>query len=232
MSSETETETYTETGTSPVYEWSSRKMVLTLVTATALVTANVGIMYGLIDTVLSNIVLELYQMGAIVGVIVVGAGLSIGHHYGIKGLTQKNTAYALVGLVISQLTYGAFGAAIFSLYTPTALVEGIISAGAITVLITIGAGVYVYATEGDKEQWASYSGTLFGIGLVGALIGTFFEPILVGAFFLFLLGFICNLVFEVWKISGSQRTPLANGFGLYISVVGVFIHVIQLVVDY
>ncbi len=183
------------------------------------------------DTIFADAVLWLYSVGVIIGVIVIGAGLTIGRWLGIKGMTEEVYSLALVGSLISVFTYAVFGGAVVTPYNPDLYIPAIVITGGITTLITIIAALYVFKTDRNLRFLARYSGITFIAGIVAVLFGTFFQPILILGFALFLLGFLLDLVYEIWMITDGGRTPIANGFGLYIAFAGVFVHILQLVIQ-
>lgn len=217
-----------QTPSTPSYTAASGEMATAIGTGAVLQLLTVLLMVLLADTAVAEAVLGLFQT-PILGVIVLGAGLSVGRYVGMRGFGDGNLAVAAVGAGVSVLTYGVFGGAILTPYAPAAYVPAIAVAGAITVAIAAVAGAYVYSTDADLSHWAKYSTGLFLVGLLGAGVGTFVQPVLLVAFLCFLLGFLADLVYEIYRTSNRERTPLANGFGLYIAFAGVFVHVLQLV---
>lgn len=217
-----------QTPSAPSYTAASGEMATAIGTGAVLQVLTVLLMVLLADTAVAEAVLGLFQT-PILGVIVLGAGLTVGRYVGMRGFRDGNLAVAAVGAGVSVLTYGVFGGAILTPYAPAAYVPALAVAGVITVAIAAVAGAYVYSTDADLSHWAKYSTGLFLVGLLGAGVGTFVQPVLLVAFLCFLLGFLADLVYEIYRTSNRERTPLANGFGLFIAFAGVFVHVLQLV---
>lgn len=219
------------TRSTPSYAAASGEMATALGTAAVLQLCTVAAMLLLADTVVADLVSGLFGT-PIVGVIVIGAGLTAGRYLGMRGLRNESVGLAALGALLSVATYGVFGAAILTPYSPGVYVPALGIAGAITILIAAVAGAVVLATDRSFESWGRYSGYFFLAGLGAALVGTFVTPVLLLAFPLFLLGFLIDLVYEIWALSSGRRSPLVNGFGLYIAFAGVFVHVLQIVLQF
>lgn len=213
----------------PSYATVSGEMGTAIGTAAVLQVLTVLAMVLFADTVVASALQRLFQT-PILGVVVLGVGLTAGRYLGMKGLGENSLGLAAVGASISVLTYGAFGGAILTPYAPASYVPALAVAGVVTVAIAAVAGAYVYSTDADLSHWAKYSTGLFLVGLVAAGVGTLFEPVLLLAFVCFLLGFLADLVYEIYRTGNRDRSPLANGFGLYVAFAGVFVHVLQLVI--
>ncbi len=91
------------------------------------------------------------------------------------------------------------------------------------------AAAYVYSTDKNLEHWAKYSLACFIGGFAILVVVIFVPELVVVAFGLFLLGFLCGLVYEIWMTSNRNRSAAANGLALYIAFAGVFVHILQLV---
>lgn len=221
---------------SPQYGVLSRDMSVSLGTAAGLFAITVAAMLVFADTIVGTGVLALYELSPIVGVIIVGAGLTIGRHLGMSGFLGDNTAQGFVGSVITILTYGAFGGAILTPYQPDLYVPAIVVASAITVAISLVAGAWVLNSNRSFEGWDKKAGGVFIVGVVAVLLGSFI-PGTIGAlalllgFVLFIVGFTIDLVYEIWAMTSGRRNAMANGFGVYIAFTGIFVHILQIVLE-
>jgi hypothetical protein len=73
-----------------------------------------------------------------------------------------------------------------------------------------------------------HAGGLFIGGLAVGAIGYFLAPPLVLlAGILFFLGFVVDLTYEIWAVKEARYGTLRSAIGVYIAVMGVFIHVLQ-----
>ena len=215
---------------SPFYEIISREMGVTAGVSALLMSVTIILMLLVSQTPLATLGLGLYNIFPLLGVFVFGILISVGRHFGMKGLVGEDMTVALFGIALSIFGYGWFGGSILSQYDAGIYVPAILITGGITMAITIGAAVLVFGT-GYGFMWAGKaSGISFLLGLGVILVGSFvLEVLLVIGFFLFLLGFLFDLVFEIYLTSENKRTPVANGLGVYIAFAGVFVHILQLV---
>lgn len=220
------------TDTSPDYGTASGALLTALGTAAVLMALTVAAMVLAADSRAAGLLARLYST-PIVGVLVVGAGLTAGRYLGMRGLGSGNLPMAAVGATLSVVTYGLFGGLVLTAYPQAAYAPAIAIAGGITLLITLVAATVVYTTDRSFESWGRYSAGLFLVGLGAVFLGSFLggagQLLLLVGFLAFLLGFIADLVYEIWHTSSGNRTPLANGFGIYVAFAGVFVHVLQLV---
>lgn len=219
------------TKNSPNYGFFDRRTMTSMVIAGAMMLLTIAGMLATANTAPAELVLILYSTFDLLGVIVIGIFLFAGRYLGLKGIGKDNFPMALAGSVILIGTYSVFGGAILTMYSGQTYALALGITGLITVAITIIAGAYVYSRDQSFEQWAHYSGVCFIGGIVAVLLGSFFAPILILGFLLFLLGFLCDLVYEIWMTSNNNRDPKANGIALYIAFAGVFVHVLQLVLE-
>lgn len=220
------------TDSAPDYPFFGRDIWTSIFVATTLMIVTIIGILIFADTIFAHAVLWLYSAWAFLGVVVIGAGITIGRWIGIKGMSGERYRLAVVGSLISVFTYSVFGGAVITPYNPDLYIPAIVITGGITILITIIAAIYVFRTDRNLQFIARYSGASFMVGLVAILFGTFVQPLLILGFALFLLGFLLDLVYEIWMITDGNRTPIANGFGLYIAFAGVFVHILQLVLRY
>jgi len=163
------------------------------------------------------------------GLIVFGVGLTAARYYGMKAVANGNLIVATAASILAILTYGSFGSMILSMYASEIWLEAIVITGGITVGITAIASTYVNISDRDLSHFAGISGGLMIVGIIVYLLYTMISwtPLALLGFGAILLGFICDLVYEIWATSNSQRSPIANGFGIYIAFTGVFVHILQ-----
>lgn len=214
----------------PLYGLISKDMGITAGVSALLMSATVLLMLLISQTPLAALGLELYDIFPLLGVVVFTVLISAGRHFGMKGLIGDDRTVALLGIALSIFGYGWFGGAILSPYETGIYVPAILITGGITMAITLVAAVLVFGTNYDFMWAGKASGVSFLLGLVVILVGSFvLEVLLVLGFFLFLLGFLFDLVFEIYLTAENERTPVSNGLGVYIAFAGVFVHILQLV---
>lgn len=221
---------------SPQYGISFETLKAALV-ATVLLIGNIALMYMFAFTALADLMIWLYTdafFAPFSGLVVFGILLAVGRWIAISGLTNNSYGLAVIGVLISEFTYGVFGAGVLS-YAPSdiyLLVLGVTAV--ITGVITLAVCFYVYSTSKDLSGWREISGGLFLIGIILYLVYTFISNPVLGtiAVVVILLGFVADLIFEVWMTSQRNRSPMINGFAVYIAAAGVFVHVLQFVIQY
>lgn len=223
------------TDTSPAYRTVSGELATALGTAAVLMALTIAAMVLLANSRAAGLLGSLFRT-PILGVVVVGAGLTAGRYLGMRGLGNGNLAVAGVGAALSVGTYGLLGGAILSGYARAVSQTAVTIALAITTLIALVAAAVVYTTDRSFESWGRYSAGFFLVGLGAVFLGSFLggvgDLLLLVGFGAFMLGFVVDLVYEIWHTSSRNRTPLANGFGIYVAFAGVFVHVLQLVMRY
>lgn len=213
---------------SPVYTLAGGELRITLLTGALLMATTVAGMLLVADTGLAELGLILFTF-EIVGALAFGALLTVGRYLGLRGIGTGSYLTAVAGVAVSVFAYSWFGGIVLTPFPRSLYLRAVAVTGAVTVAITVVAGAYVYSTDENLEHWAKYSGILFLAGIGAVAVGTFFEPVLVVGFVLILLGFLCDLVYEIWMTSNRNRSPVANGLALYIAFAGVFVHVLQIV---
>ena len=216
------------TDDSPAYGVFQRETITALLVGSILMFLTLAGMLFVADTALAEWGQLLYTY-PIVGVIVFGALLTAGRYAGLRGIGSNNYPLALAGATLSVFAYAWFGGLVLTPYDPSLYVPALAIAGAITIGITLVAGAYVYATDSDLSHWARYSAGLFLIGFLVLVPALVIQELLLITFLCFLLGFLCDLVYEIWMTSNRNRSAVANGLALFIAFAGVFVHVLQLV---
>lgn len=199
-----------------------------------LVLANIALVWILLFTPLATVNSYLFEY-LIIGMIFYGAMLTIGNYLGRQGIKHQNMGKALGGIALLQLAYGMFGAGVLSILGTTepsliATVLGI-TAG-ITLAITFAAAGLVYGTGKNFRSWSKYSMYSFLAALGAGFIGSFSGIFGLITFVLVMLGFLLNLVYEIWEMKSQNRDPYLNGLGIYIAFMGVFVHILRMIAEY
>lgn len=213
---------------SPVYGPFHKSTVTALLVGAILMLTTIAGMLLVADSELAEWGQLLYSV-PILGILVFGALLTAGRYLGLSGIGKDNFGLAFVGAALSIFAYAWFGGLVLTPYEPSLYVPALAITGVITTAITLVAGAYVHSTDKNLEHWARYSAGLFLVGIVVAIPGTIFLPLLLITFVCFLLGFFCDLIYEIWMTSNRNRSPVANGLAMYIAFAGVFVHILQLI---
>lgn len=195
-----------------------------------LVLLNVIIMAVVAVTPLSQLTNILFSV-AIIGMVVFGAGLMLGRWLAKKGIKEDNTALAVAGTGILEVTYGIFGGGILALVSTSLFPIALGLTAVITTAIAVGAALLVYGTGKNFRSWGTYSNYLFMGAFGTGLIGSFFPPLLLLTFILVLVGFIIYLVYEIWRMKQRPGRVIMNGIGIYIAYMGVFVEILQIVIS-
>ena len=173
----------------------------------------------------------LFELPAILVMIIFGAGLMGGRWLAKKGMKQDNTGLAVAGTGLLQVTYGVFGGAILSVIPASMFPLALGITAVITTAIAVGAAVLVYGTGRNFRTWGKYSNYLFMGAFGTGLIGSFFPPLLLLTFVMVLVGFIVYLVYEIWRMKQRPGRVIMNGIGIYIAYMGVFVEILQIVIS-
>lgn len=198
--------------------------------STALIAVNVALMGALALTPLAGIVLGLFNT-LIIGVLVFGAILTGGTYLAEKGVREEDMGLAAVGVALLQLGYGSFGGAILSLVPADLFIPALATTAVVTAVIAAAAAGLVYGTGKDFSGYRRYATYMFLGVLLTAFIGTFTPAIALIAFILALGGFLVLLVYEIWATKKSPDRVLLNGIGIYNAFMGVFVHILRIVVE-
>lgn len=220
------------TYSAPDYPLFSRATLVSVGVATALTAGTLALMWLARGTVLAEATIWLYvgaPLAPFPGLIVFGVALSAGRYFGLQWAVDERYALALVASTMVAVAYAAFGAGVLSLFAPSIHAASIAIAAGVTTTVTVGAAVVVHTTDYSFAEWDTYSGVLMLAGFVAHAPYQVFPPALYLAFGLILLGWIVDLVFEIYVVSDAGRSPVANGIGVYVAFMGVFVHVLQLV---
>ena len=199
--------------------------------ATALMVLNVLLIYAVVTTPLAAVNRYLFS-APIVGVIAYGVALVAGEWIAERGIETDNTGLAFVGTAILQFAFGTFGAGVLSLLSRELHVPAIGITAAVTAGLTLAIATYVYARSKSFERWSTYANVAFLGGIVAIAVGTFIlSALLLVGFALVLAGFLLRLGWEIWRVSERPGTPVSlQAIDVYIAVMGVFVHVLQIVV--
>lgn len=220
-----------KTEESPNYGPTDSRFYIAIAVATALMVATIALMFLTANTVIAETILWLYNVFWFLGVLVMSGLLSAGWYVGLKGIDEDRMGLASLGVGLTIFAYGGFGGAILSMYESSLWLGAILVTGAITVGITILLSAYVFSGERDMSNWMGYSGGLFLVAIVLSLVASFVPPLMIVVLVIVLVAFILELGFEIWYCSRGGRTPLANGFAIYFAFAGVFVHILQIVLE-
>ena len=199
--------------------------------ATGLIILNIAVMWIFAFTPLAMINDILFDTFFLLGVIVYGLLLSGGLYMAKKGIRSENAGLAVAGTSVVQIAYGIFGAGILGFIAPGIQALAIAITGVISVAIAVLAGLLVYGTGHDFSSWGRYSNYIF-LGVFGvSFIGSFSPALIIVAFTLALIGFIVYLIHEIYNVKTRPGKPFLNGIGVYTAFMGVFVEILQLVVQ-
>jgi FtsH-binding integral membrane protein len=199
--------------------------------ASGLVLLNVAVMWIFAFTPLNTINDLLFGSFFLLGVIVYGAMLTGGVWIAKKGIRSENTGMAVGGATLVQVAYGLFGAGALGLLPVDLQAVALLITGVVTTGIAVLSGLLVFGTDHDFSQWGRYANYIF-LGVLGiSLIGSFSPPVTILAFGLALLGFIVYLIHQIYMTKTRPGKPFLNGIGLYTAYMGVFVEILQLVVE-
>lgn len=224
------------TDRAPAYPLVSTRTGVSMGVATALIIGTLALMWLFRGTVLADFTIWLYRGAPAApypGLAVFGIVLTGGRYVGLAAAVDERHADALGASAVVAVAYAAFGAGILSLYAPSLHGSALLITAGITAGITLLAAVVVYTTDHSFANWDKYSGMLMlgGVGVLFLSSLTGLALFLLVAFGLILLGWIVDLVFEIYMVSSDGRSALANGIGVYIAFMGVFVHILQLVLE-
>jgi len=221
-----------KTETSPSYEIGGSAFVTAILTAFVLIVGNIAAMWYLGQTQAADFMVWVYTeapFAPFTGLVVFGASLTAGRYFGLKSLSNDNLLFAGAMVLLVEVTYAVFGAGVLSMYSsdlwgPALALSFVVVAG-----YTVAVTAMVYSTDKSFESWGGYAGGAFLLGIVLVLFQTMLGWTVLGqlAIAAFLIGFMLDLVFEVWQTSSRGRRPLANGMAVYVAFMGVFVHVLQ-----
>lgn len=199
--------------------------------ASGLVLLNVAVMWIFAFTPLSAVNNLLFGSIFFLGVIVYGAMLTGGVYIAKKGVRSENTGMAIGGTTLVQIAYGLFGAGALSLLPVNLQATALLITGAATTGIAVLSGLLVFGTAHDFSSWGKYANYIF-LGVLGiSFIGSFSAPITIIAFGLALIGFIVYLIHQIYVTKTRPGKPFLNGIGLYTAYMGVFVEILQIVVE-
>jgi len=196
----------------------------------ALVAVNIALIWLFAQTFIPALVAALFQY-LIVGVIVFGAILTGGTWLSAKGIREDNTKLAWFGVTLLMACYGAFGSLALSFVESAGqgFVLGVTAA--VTVVIASLCAGYVYGTKKNFSKFRNYATYCFLGVLLFAFVGTFVGALAIIGFALATTGFLLYLIYEIWAIRTSPQKVMLNGIGIYSAFMGVFVHVLRIVVE-
>lgn len=194
-----------------------------------MVLANIALMSILSFTPVAEFLFFLNDINGLLVILVYGALLTIGNSLAETGIKEMDTGLAWIGVGMLQFAYGTFGAGLLQNISLQGQLVVLGITAFITTLMAIIAGVIVYRSDKSFAKWQRYSMFSF-IGVIASgVVGAFFTPFFVVSFALALFAFVALLVYEIWEMKAHHNNPLLNAIGLYVAYMGVFIHVLQLV---
>lgn len=214
----------------PTYDLRDNDLKVSLLVGASLMIATIALMLVIADTALGAALSVVFSI-PFVGVILFGVLLTAGRYIGLKGFKENNQSLMAVGSALLVGLYGWFGGGILHPYDPALYQLALGITGFITIGISLVAATYVYTTDKNLQHWSKYANYAF-FGVLGmSFVGSIFPPAILLAFALALFGFIATLVHEMWMTANHKRSAKANGFALYIAFAGVFVHILQIVIQ-
>lgn len=199
--------------------------------ATGLILLNIAVMWIFAFTPLSTVNNLLFEKFFLLGVIVYGALLTGGVYLAKKGVRNEKTVLAAAGTFLIQIGYGVFGAGIIG-FLPVDLQAAALGLTAVaTSAIAVVSGLIVFGTDHDFSSWGRYANYIFIGVILMSLLGSFSGSFILLAFTLALTGFIVYLIHEIYMTKTRPRKPFLNGIGLYTAFMGVFVQILQLIVE-
>ena len=199
--------------------------------ATGLIILNIAVMWIFAFTPLSAVNDLLFGAFLLLGVIVYGAMLTGGVWLAKKGVRSGSKPQAVAGTGLIQVAYGMFGAGIIGMLSASVQAAALGITGVITTVIAVLSGLLVFGTSYDFSNWGRYANYIFLGVLAVSFIGSFSEIFGLIAFTLALIGFIVYLIHQIYMTKTRPSTPFLNGIGLYTAYMGVFVEILQLVVE-
>ena len=195
---------------------------------TGLVALNIVLMFALSYTPIASIGAALFSnffVGIVAFVATVGGGFWIAN----KGLESDNMGITSAGVTLIQFGYGMFGAAILASAGTELRVTALGITTVVTAAITAAVVLVVFRTDRSFAGWNRYGfGCFIGGFVVGAIAFFVAPPLLLFAGLLFFLGFVAHLTYEIWAVRENRfASDLRSGIGIYVAVMGVFVHVLQ-----
>ncbi|MFQ3275638.1 MAG: FtsH-binding integral membrane protein [Candidatus Nanohaloarchaea archaeon] len=207
-----------------------RSELKTVGLSTALVVLNVLFMAGLALTPARQFTNLAFSI-PIVGVVVFGALITGGVYLAKSGIRNDSDSKAYGGTAILQFAYAVFGAGIIGFLPQSAYPVVLGATAAVTGVIALLSGLLVYGTDHNFRNWGRYSTYMFLGVFLFAFIGSLSPMVLGIAFLLALGGFITYLVYEIWEMKQEPRKIYLNAIGIYVAFMGVFVQILQIIVE-
>lgn len=194
--------------------------------------ANIILMWLLTYTPIPSLTLLLFKY-LIVGVLAFTGVLWLGNWLATRGIASGQNGLAIAGVSILQIAYGAFGSSVLIVFAKNTWIAGLVITAGITAAITAIVALFVFMSNKNFSQWGKYASYVFMAAIVSALIGTFVTTFFYAfTFFLVVTGFFIYLVYEIWSLKAHPKNILLNAFGLYVAVMGIFLHILQIVMSF
>lgn len=198
--------------------------------ATGLMALNVLVMYVMAATPIAQLNRLLFSI-PIVGALVYGALITGGQMVAERGFKNDSMGLAMVGVLVLELAFGAFGGGVLSLLAADVQLTALAITGAVVVAMTAAIGTYIYLRSGTQfDHYGTWSMYAFLGGLGAILVATFVPLVGIVGFALIFIGFLFRLGYEMWQVREGRGRPAMQSVGLYVAVAGVFVHVLQIVV--
>ena len=198
--------------------------------ASALISANLVLMYLVASTPLSALNSVLFQV-PILGLLVYGAALTGGSILAERGLERDSMGIAVAGIVLLQGAYALFGGGILAAIAAGSRIAALGVTLVVTLGMTLAIGGYVYLRDREFDHWGRWSLGAFIVGALLVAVGSLFPIVLLGGFVFIFLGFTLRLGYEIWHVRSSYAPDrsLIHALGIYVAFTGVFVHVLQIV---
>lgn len=225
-----------KTRTSPNYSIGSTDFMVSIGAALLLIVANIIGMLYIADTQLADVMVWLYTdapFAPFIGLLIFGIALTAGRYFGLKSIANDNLIFAGLMVLVVEVTYAIFGGGVLSLYSASIWLEAVyITFGLVALYTFIVTGV-VYSTDHSFEKWGTDAAVFMIIGVLAVFLFTLvnWAVLMWIGFIVITIGFMIDLVYEIWHTSAKNRSALANGFAVYIAFMGVFVHILQLVLE-
>lgn len=223
------------TRSSPDYSPFDRDAQVSIGLAAGLMVLTVGLMWILQPTPVTDLVLSLSAGPSIYGKmlppVLFSALLVVGRKVGIEAAVEEDYGRAAMAAGLLAGTYGVFGAVVLSLFAERLHAVAIALTSLGMIVVTILAAVVVFTSDFDFSHYEYKAAVFMTAGFVLTILGTFVnvDPVAMLGLAILLFGWILDLVYEIHMVSDANRSPLANGIGVYVAFMGAFVHLLQFV---
>lgn len=195
-----------------------------------LVLVNIILMILLSFTPIAGVFKYIYTV-PLIGVVITGVLLSVGYSVADKGINNEELHLSVLGVGIVVLTFSGIGSSILQPYGYEDYIIPLVLSGLVTTGISVICGYYVKTTDSNLERFRKYSLYSFIGVIVTTGLGLLYSPIYLISFILVLTGFISDLIYQIWRTGIGNRPDLYDGFALYVAYIGVFIQILQIIIE-